>query len=144
MRAKWNWYALGGKFSGMLEPLDIADTVTGGPEYPDDELSREPDPRYEPGSGVDALRRRNLECIELPPGVVVWDGRWHETKNFTWELGLGGRPMSFWLGDVDPAAPILWGDEGLAVGDEWERKFDELLEAVPPDYWISIVDCRAA
>jgi hypothetical protein len=52
--------------------------------------------------------------------------------------------MSFWLGDVDPAAPILWGDEGLAVEDGWEKKFDELLKFVPPDYWISIVDCRAA
>jgi hypothetical protein len=91
VRPKWNWYALGGRFSGVLHPLDVADTVTGGLEYPDDELSQATDPRHKTGSGIAALIRRNLECIELAPGVVVWDGRWHETKNFTWELGLGGR-----------------------------------------------------
>jgi hypothetical protein len=145
MRAKFKWHALGGKFSGILEPLDIVDTVTGGPECPDDELSQTSDRRRGPGPGVDALRRRNFDIIAwLPPGVVVWDGLWHEGgENLSFQLDEENA-ISFYLADLDPAARILSREEVLAVESEWDRKFDELLDAVPPDYWISIVDCRAA
>lgn len=39
MPDKLNYWALGGRYTGLLEPFDLADTVTGGPDCPDFELS---------------------------------------------------------------------------------------------------------
>jgi hypothetical protein len=103
--AKWDWYALGGRFSGHLFSRDFAETVTGGPEYPDDELSVTPYPLSNLGSGVDAVQCGSLEAItSLPIGVVI-NGFWHATDRFTWQAPEG--PCSPYLADIDPAAPCL-------------------------------------
>jgi hypothetical protein len=136
---KWGWYALGGRFSGHLFSRDMADTVTGGPEYPDDELSLIPYPICR--SGADSVRCGSLEAVlSLPVGVVV-DGCWHATRIFTWKGPEG--PCSPYLADIDPAAPCLPWREGLLAGEQWSRRFLEIIKGLPPGDWISIVDCRA-
>jgi hypothetical protein len=138
---KWDWFALGGRFSGHLFSTDMTDTITGGPEYPDDELSVTSFPVGELGYGVDAVQCGSLEAITSLPVGVVFDGCWHATRIFIWQ-GPEGR-CSPYLADIDPAAPYLPWNEGLLAAEQWSRRFREILEGIPSGHWISIVDCRA-
>jgi hypothetical protein len=141
IEAKWDWLALGGRFSGLLCPKQIADTVTGGVEYPDDELPLMPIRRC--GPGVDALQNGNLESFNwtVPPRVLVTDGQWLEAEPLT--VDYGGPPLrSLYLGDIDPSAPVLSVPEMLLT-DDWFERFYGILDNLPNERWLSIVDCRA-
>jgi hypothetical protein len=139
--AKWDWHALGGRYRGMLNATCTSNFVTGDPEYPNDEPGLQP--RHDPRGGVDALQKRNQYSFSAyVPRVIVFDGRWHETPPFAWRNQVKDHGCPF-LSDVDPAAPLLQDEEGAARAMRWWHCFYEIVEGVPDEYWMSIVDYRA-
>jgi hypothetical protein len=140
--AKWDWQVLGGRFSGLLGPHGIGGTITSGPECPDDEFYFIP--IDDPGPGVDALQNRNLETYywHVPPRVLVINGQWLEAPPLVVDFGGGLRPFAFYLGDIDPLAPIVSSRE-VRRADDWFERFYGVLDGLPDDRWISILDCRA-
>ena len=50
--------------------------------------------------------------------------------------------VSHFLGDFDPAAHLLSLEEAI-VGD-WDKRFDDLLDSIADNSWISIVESRLA
>jgi hypothetical protein len=126
VEAKWDWQALGGRFTGLLCPKQIAGTVTGGVEYPDDELPLRP--ILQSGPGVDAVQNGNLETFNwtFPPRVLVIDGQWLEAQPLTVDFG-GSVLRSLYLGDIDRSAPVLSGPEMLLT-DDWFERFYGILD----------------
>jgi hypothetical protein len=139
--AKWDWYALGGRFSGRLDPHDISETITGGFEYPDDELPLLP--KQMTDSGVDALRIGNLKSFLwfLPPKALLVASQWHEIRTCTWDPGSPPFVAAY-LGDIDPSAPVLSKPELLTIAEPWDQLFSEVIDRGPDERWISIVDYR--
>ena len=76
--ARFDRWALGGKYSGQVIPYDLADTMTGGPDVSDDELAILGEladcwgvdlrrPVSTPGAGVDVARFDNIKTLEIVP-----------------------------------------------------------------------------
>jgi hypothetical protein len=146
-RREFDWWGLGGRFSGNIIPLDYADTViTGGDDIPDMELALmtmvektgdgvEMKRSARRGAGVDAARLDNIKGFDAGPIAVVVDKEWLNCPIFPvgpMLRALGGR-------DDRPEAERL--EEERAMND-WNRKVDKILNAQPGSSWLSIVDCH--
>jgi hypothetical protein len=131
--AKWDRYVLGGRFSGRLGPNHIADAIKGIQQSADPDLHR----------GVDALQNGNLATFHWssPPGVLIVDGQWLEFEPKVADFG-DSLLVPFYLGDIDPSARVLSPEE-MRLEDDWFERFYSILDGLPDDRWISIVDCRA-
>jgi hypothetical protein len=99
----WLGWALGGRYTGNLIPIEPENTVTGArPELTDLEKRQAqyglPPARGQErtGPGVDALQRKKLESVYkgfLPHAVVLQD-QWHECEVFGRGSGSRSRPSS--------------------------------------------------
>ena len=143
---RWDHWALGGRYTGNLIPLDLPNTLTGGPDVPEvemvlDRMSREAGLRAvrseRPGPGVDALQLQNLKRIHpgVAPLAVVAGDNWYECEVHPIEplaqaLGLQIRMRPEEL-DAERSAVARWLDEVRA-----------LLESVPEEHWLAVIDCH--
>ena len=110
--AKWDWWVVGGRWTGTLTPHDTSAADRGTPSWinADEEID-----------GFDICQVGNLTNLdELSAFAVVKDGQWYE------------RGSMGWWGIVSDEKP----------GDEWDAKLKELLAGLPPETWIAVVDCH--
>lgn len=114
---KWDWWKIGGRWTGMLKLKDGAEGVLGLPGLFTDAA--------EPGT-ADQARIADIDLVgmsstgqPLRTFAVVKDGQWFEK----------GR-MGWWA-CVSDAKPE----------DEWTAEFDKLL-ADNADSFVTIVDCH--
>jgi hypothetical protein len=120
--AKFDWWQLGGRYDGRLIPR-LPETITAGVE---NELT-----------GVDALQLENLDFYSLLPKVVLFNDQWHEAVAAAFLATHRVMPLVL----ADPE--VIWSDEEInADTNGWDCRFDEIMDPVPRDYWISMVDCR--
>jgi len=93
---KWGWWGLGGRYTGLLIPHNIANTIKGKPdamppwERRDDGL-RGPG---KTGPGVDALQHSNLkypyfDTGGFPAAVVI-----HDIRSRMWIIPRGSSSVS--------------------------------------------------
>ena len=149
MPRKLDHWALGGRYSGLLEPLDLADTVTGGADCPDFELALslhlneggyDMEMRGFRGSGVDALQAKNFKRSAATPCAVVKDGHWFEPS--------GEAQTSFLIESLRRDYPNAKlpppSAEAQADIDRWDARFRKMLSGVQPDQWFSFVDCHVS
>jgi hypothetical protein len=112
--AKWDWYALGGRYSGHLIPLHFADTVTGRAHFPEHEISDDgiidtsaaKIAKYgSTAPGVDALQRRNARTndIFMPVFAVLIDACWHEPNDIAMRASFRDAVNRLFGGDGDPS-----------------------------------------
>jgi hypothetical protein len=94
-KSKWDWWQIGGRWSGMLNQAD-----------------RE----VKSWTGSDYLRKRDLHEPVTTFAFLDLDGEWHERGNMGW------------FGMVS--------DEK----DDWEDTYANLLDKVPDDAWLVVVD----
>jgi hypothetical protein len=134
----WLGWALGGRYTGNLVPIEPAKTVTGARPEPTDLERRQAQYGLPPargqertGPGVDALQRKNLASVYegFLPHAVVFQGQWHECEVFSVEA------VAFDLG-IQMEFPA----ERAAVA-RWLAKFEAIMEEVPAENWISVIDC---
>jgi hypothetical protein len=155
--AKWDEWTLGGRYTGLLIPHSIENTVTGGPNVSDAELAiaamaesadtvvTQPG---RTGPGVDALQARNMKRFHNKdngafPYAILLDGHWHSDE----VIGVEGmaRQMATILGiDFDHLAGKFAGQhdftEERAALNAWREKAVQILDTVRPDDWLSVVD----
>lgn len=109
-KSKWDWYILGGRWSG--EVIKLKDGAKGKVG--------------ESGSvgnpvGVDQAMKKDIANIDqISTFAVVKDGEWYERGEMGW-----------------------WGCVSNEMDEnEWGNKVRELLEGLPDETLISIVDCH--
>jgi hypothetical protein len=112
--SKWDWYAIGGRWSGSV--LNATETihheaVVHSPTWTDpawDEL----------GGGVDVVRKEDLMKREPTFAFLDKDGEWHEQGRMGW-FGMASNEKS---------------------DGEWEYELNALVDKVDPHDWIVLVD----
>jgi hypothetical protein len=140
--AKWDEWALGGRYTGLLIPHDLADTVTGGPHVSEMEMLRSQVGAIQrpghTGPGVDALRKSNLKDYHGGrfPFAVLIEGQWHSDGVPSVEGMLRG------MGLDDTADQQDFTEERAALR-AWCSKFETLMDGVAPDLWLALIDCHS-
>jgi hypothetical protein len=111
--SKWDWYQLGGRWTGMLKVADNAEAHRGAPGVFGRSTAQI--------DGFDqAEKGAILNLDEIVTFAVVKDGEWFQQGEMGW-----------------------WGmhtDE--MTQEEWVAKTKELLNGLPEDTMISIIDCH--
>lgn len=116
-QSKWDWYLLGGGWSGKIIKLkkEATSGIIGVPSW------------CSTTNGVDAALKKDIDFKEMDkdpdcwiPYAVVKDAKW-----------LGRGNMGWWGISTDDA-PL----------DEWAQKVRELVESLPDDTLISFYDCH--
>jgi len=144
----FDWFALGGRYTGMIEPFDHEDTVTGGMDMPAVEEwlhthSNGIIPQCR-GPGVDAAPLDNIKKLPTrPPAAVVVDGEWHQCEPTPL---FDAKSLAESIG-VDTEFKLRGGDQGRSVAerDIWLRWLDQaelLISQAPDTHWLSVVDCH--
>jgi len=117
---KWDWWIIGGRWTGMLKLKEGANgsigrpglmTAPAMPGYCDSVLKKDID--------FEGIRRSsgNLMFVTF---AVVKDGKWYERG----EMG--------WWGIISNEKP----------DDQWEKEFTNLIDELPDDTLLTIVDCH--
>ena len=141
-----DWYGLGGRYGGRLQVKDLTRSVSGGFDEPGiEEMMREllPGPAGPPqiGAGCDAAPIENIIEIGVRCTVFLCDGLWTESESIqcltnmhllTNRPGMGDRIMA-------PADQIRRETAALQA---WDDFVSALIEIVPTDHWLSVVDCH--
>lgn len=142
---KWDWFQLGGRYSGRLAPdydptedpanKEVCSLCDGTGKRTDDigNLARDRDPDY-------SCNGCNGTGIHLK-----WPTQWREDAP-----GNYAQVKDVDLTRVTPTFAILVDGEwhetvefGNALDYErWEKKFRQLLASLSPTSWLSVVDCH--
>jgi hypothetical protein len=157
---KFDWCALGGRYSGLLIAADGAETLTGGgqmtpAEVWHSEMAQEFGAEFHmpgtSGPGVDAVRKRDFRgCYKQDlPQALVLRGEWHEAPLFPFHMVVSMMQFVKSRGVVcrDPDEFMSTVNEEelrqeRALRDEWKEKVLSLLDTVGDDEWLSLVDCH--
>jgi hypothetical protein len=135
-KGHWDWWTLGGRWSGRMIPLSLDNTVTGGADVPAIEGRLRPLGAThfvtQSDQGVDIVQISNIK-EGFAPYVLIIDGQWHKCDDDarsalvvqSFNAMLGGAPPS----DTDEAALARWDEE-------WKS----LMDHVPADHWLSVID----
>ena len=115
--AKWDWYLLGGRWSGQILIIKKGATtgIVGEPAW------------CSKTRGIDAARKKDIDFEAMyrkeeawAPYAVVKDGKWYARGRMGW-----------------------WGVSHDNMSDEeWVAKVQELIESLPDDALVSIYDCH--
>jgi len=141
----WDWFALGGRYTGLLIPHNIENTLTSGPALEPEEafmgrLSEETGVQFtrpqHTGPGVDALQCGNLAEYPTPDAVVV-AGEWHEPP--AWLIVLRMHELGIDLGTLMSAEELATAREMM---QQWAVEVKGLIGANCCQCWLSIVDCH--
>jgi hypothetical protein len=160
MPEKFDWFTLGGRYTGLLIPFDLADTVTGGDDCSDIELFMDtvikeasggkvkmisPGAR---GPGVDALQVKNTKKVLLdgPPAIILKNGELFEDDDEDSNaasiiVGCANAIRSVYPEKADEMLASITPKQKAAC-DKWDAKARKLLRDVRPDQWTSIIDCH--
>ena len=149
--ARFDWWALGGRYSGQVIPYDLTDTMTGGPGVSDDELAILGEladcwgidvrpPVSTPGAGVDVARFDNIKTLEIVPDAILINGEWHRN----------GYEAIANLADWREEAEALLRNPEIEQQVEaekvmlstWGRRRRNLLDRQPPTAWLAVIDCH--
>lgn len=148
--AKWDWWMIGGRWSGKLDPtydpekdprnIEVCNLCLGTGKRDDNlgQQARVADPSYTcngcngegkrvkwPTSWADDIGNQ-CQVSNLPDGLefesfaVVKDGEWFERGEMGW-----------WGVIADEKDP-----------EEWDKQFAQLLKDLPPTAWLTVVDCH--
>jgi hypothetical protein len=156
---KFDWCALGGRYSGGLIAFEGAETLTRAEMAPVEDLLLKMAeeigvelhiPRAS-GPGVDAVRKKDFRgwYIQELPRALVLRRKWHEAppspihETVSMMRFLKGRGIA--CRDPDEFMSSVREEKVLAeqaLRDKWNTTFLDLLDAVGDDEWLSIVDCH--
>lgn len=138
MPEKFDWWTLGGRYTGNLTPFDFDNTITGGDtdlpageemlvqmiaEASNGKSTLERPSCYGRGNGVDALQLSNLKSGFAFLRVVM-NGKFLEAPIAPEDMFSIGKPL------------------GRKSRKQAERWFSE-LPIVYDDQWAAVVDCHA-
>lgn len=142
---KFDWYALGGRYSGNIIPIEGADTLTGSDEPHPFELKMQEllvEMREESGGdlkfvrdgvshgpGVDACQIQNIESLRGRGGAplaVIVGGEWHQCPVYPIEASLRARGIP--VDDImepEPDVEVFGGipEDGKGVSPEEMREW---------------------
>jgi hypothetical protein len=157
---KFDWCALGGRYSGLLIAAEGAETLTGDGQMTPaevlllkttEEIGVELHRAGASGPGVDAVRRKDFRGFHIKDltKALVLRGKWHqaplcqihETVSMTRFLKSRGLVCR----DPDEFMSTVNGEElreEQALRDEWKKRVLSLLDTVGDDEWLSMVDCH--
>jgi hypothetical protein len=72
-KSKWDWYTLGGRWSGMIKLKNGAKGIKGEPGV------------FENETGIDQARKGDIENFEeLKTFAIIKDGKWYERGKMGW------------------------------------------------------------
>ena len=114
-RAKWDWYSVGGRWTGLLKLKEGCEGEVGNPGLMTD-------PSEE--GYCDSALKKDIDWDDMndfETYAVLKDGVWYERG----QMGWWGIQLTT---DFTPG--------------EWTQKFKELLDSVPDDMLLTIVDCH--
>lgn len=117
--AKWDWYVIGGRWSGLLQlkdgakPLEPLTFNFGTSQEKKEQMVKE--------NRANIAYKRDIENFsKITPFAIVKDGEWYERGKCGW-----------------------WGTVSEDKGDEqWIKEARELLDSLSDDEIISVVDCH--
>ncbi len=120
--SKWDWYSMGGRWRGYFKLKPGKEGVVG-----DRSGLNKKDTRIWPG-GVDQARKGDIDFDgmykERPNDTatfaVLKDGEWYEKGEMGW-----------WCMVKDEKS-----------NDAWDREFKKLLDSIPDDEFLTMVDCH--
>lgn len=147
-QAKWDWYQIGGRWSGALTPdydpaQDPANVevcpICHGSGQRDDELGREArrdNPDYT-CNGCDGKGR----AVKWPTAWRQVDGNQRQIKDIDWTRV---KPSFAVVKDGHWAEKGRMGMFGVVDGeaDDWPQTFKALVASVLPEHWVTVVDCH--
>jgi hypothetical protein len=147
----YDWYGLGGRYSGNLEPISPDEAIVGDATAPKFEtrlfemLSGLTTEGGEPitihstsrkGNGADACQIGNLANIGgLSCAAFITDHGQHTCPTFNFARNLAAMGVK----DNRPELEIAQETRVLAA---WDALVLAVLETTPPDHWLSILDCH--
>ena len=151
---KWDWWKLGGRYTGLLIPKDPKnDSITGGYAItPIEARMATRDTRHHgrTGPGVDALRFCDIKEQLSGPAAVVIGGQWHEAPTSPELMVLGtmrklqelhpGGPR--WPLENDPEFDKKCEEQEAAICAWWEGEIKPLLNRRCGCTWLAVVDCH--
>jgi len=80
-QAKWDWYSLGGRWSGLIKLKEGAEGVEGSPGVFDNQ------------TGIDAANKGDIANLdEIKTYAVIKDGKWYEKGQMGW-FGMASNEM---------------------------------------------------
>jgi hypothetical protein len=157
---KWDWWKLGGRYTGLLIPKDPGnDSITGGyaiqpievrmAEH-NAEAGLQTKHHGRTGPGVDALRFCDVKELLSGPAAVVIGGQWYEAPTAP---ELMARGMLRKLQELHPgfSPPPLddaaefdnkCEEQEAAICAWWEDDIKPMLNRCCGCYWLAIVDCH--
>lgn len=114
--SKWDWYSVGGRWSGFFKMKEGVTPVVGE--------SSAFDIKPRPGYG-DIARKCDIdfdgmEKDEVIPFAVVKNGKWYEKGNMGW--------WGITTNEMDP--------------NEWNKKVQELFDSIPDKTMLTAIDCH--
>jgi hypothetical protein len=154
MPEKLDWWALGGRYTGLIEPYELTGTLTGGYDITDTEIgiSRlveeaavkagvEPESPRKRGSGadgVDAAQISNIKDLKAgTPAAVLVHGKWIEEPldammglfllNENLRLRPGAEPL-----DISPSQS--------AAMKKWHEDVFGIIDGLRGSEWLAVVD----
>jgi hypothetical protein len=104
-KCKWDWYEIGGRWSGMLKIKDC-------PEYPDDIESK----KY---GYADSIRLCDIDfegMKKLETFAIIKDGEWYEKGQMGW-WGISENSDEKWQEEFDKLLKTLPKDTLLTIVD---------------------------
>jgi hypothetical protein len=157
---KFDWCALGGRYSGLMIAATGAETLTGGGQMTPGEARHSKTAEeigaklHRPGAsglGVDAVRKKDFRGCYMPnlPRALVLRGEWYEAPpcpihqalsvmRSMKDHGIGCRDPDEFLSTVSEEE--VRQEQSLC--DEWKEQFLSLLDTVGDGEWLSFVDCH--
>jgi hypothetical protein len=155
----FDYYQLGGRYIGLLNPVDGAETIKGSddPHPVEAQLmamlgGKIVKPGYRGGTGVDALRIKDAQIplMPAPPSAMVINGQWHQAPAcpiLTAASMAEGFRRATGNPAINPEDVLSQADqkelaEERNLNDQWCEKCLDLTAAIPDDHWISVIDCH--
>lgn len=141
-KSKWDWYQVGGRYSGRLAKADGIPCDTALVKELDFEKMRANARKRAEGWWEEAQRERPLDAVWLKMAFGIDPGMTREqyldknSRFSAFALLKGGEwyekgSMGWWGTVSDEKDP-----------DEWARQFDALLKSLDPEERVTIVDCH--
>jgi hypothetical protein len=157
----YDWYGLGGRFSGLLEPISPDEAIVGSdaaPEFethikeimsgrlkdgwsvfgPPDGAATTIHTPSSKGTGADACQIGNIANIgALQCSALINDHGLHKCPVFPMAQLLAALGPK---GDTRPALEIAQENR---VATAWDALVLAILETTPPERWVSVLDCHS-
>ncbi|GAB3282886.1 hypothetical protein GCM10027347_59460 [Larkinella harenae] len=152
---KWDWWTIGGRWQGMLKLKDSSKGVQGEKSWTN---------MGEPMTGYDQAQISNLDYeamrkeyrksaketwdkAQLCEDVQIREWRYGIKPGMTEEQFIANK-SHFWTfavlmdGKWYESGEMGWWGTVTNEKDDWQEQFTKILETIPSEKWITIVDCH--